>query len=65
MILNVAAGGLVSNFRPVLAALGDRFGLQAAVIDPYFGQAAAEAALKISWSCNRFNSTSIISCVLN
>ena len=46
MILNVAAGGLVSNFRPVLAALGDRFGLQAAVIDPYFGQAAAEAALK-------------------
>ena len=45
MILNVAAGGLVSNFRPVLAALGDRFKLQAAVIDPYFGQAAAEAAL--------------------
>ena len=46
MILNVAAGGLVSNFRPILVALADRFQLQAAVIDPYFGQAAAEAALK-------------------
>ena len=36
MILNVAAGGLVSNFRPVLAALGDRFRLQAAVIGSIF-----------------------------
>lgn len=46
MILNVAAGGLVNNFRPILFALGDRFKLSATVIDPYFGQAAAEAALK-------------------
>lgn len=46
MILNVAAGGLVNNFRPILVALKDRFQLQAAVIDPYFGQSAAEAALK-------------------
>lgn len=46
LILNVASGGLVGNFRPVLAALKDRFNLEAAVIDPYFGQAAAQAAIE-------------------
>lgn len=46
MILNVAAGGLVVNFRPILAGLGKRFNLNAAVIDPYFGQAAAQAAVE-------------------
>ena len=46
MILNVAAGGLVSNFRPVLAALGDRFGLQAAVIDPYFWSSCCRSCFK-------------------
>lgn len=46
MILNVAAGGLVVTFRPILAALKDRFNLSAAVIDPYFGQAAAQAAVE-------------------
>ncbi|QCX33558.1 PTS ascorbate transporter subunit IIC [Caloramator sp. E03] len=48
LILNVAAGGLVNNFRPILAALKDRFNLTAAVIDPYFGQAAAQAAVEKS-----------------
>ncbi len=46
LILNVASGGLVSNFRPILAGLKDRFNLDAAVIDPYFGQAAAQAAIE-------------------
>ena len=46
MILNVAAGGLVGNFRPILAGLNQRFNLNAAVIDPYFGQAAAQAAVE-------------------
>ncbi|CEM60639.1 PTS ascorbate transporter subunit IIC [Treponema phagedenis] len=46
MILNVAAGGLVGNFRPILAGLNQRFQLNAAVIDPYFGQAAAQAAVE-------------------
>lgn len=45
LILNVAANGLVSNFRPILAALKDRFDLHAAVIDPYFGQTAAQEAI--------------------
>lgn len=45
LILNVAAGGLVGNFRPILAGLKDRFDLQAAVIDPYFGQTAAQEAI--------------------
>lgn len=46
MILNVGAAGLVSTFRPILAGLGDRFKLDAAVIDPYFGLNAVNAALE-------------------
>ena len=46
MILNVASGGLVGNFRPILAGLNQRFNLNAAVIDPYFGQAAAQKAVE-------------------
>lgn len=46
LILNVAASGLVSNFRPILAGLKDRFNLTAAVIDPYFGQTAAQTAIE-------------------
>ena len=46
MILGVASGGLVGNFRPVLAGLKDRFELSAAVIDPYFGQAAAQMSVE-------------------
>jgi PTS system ascorbate-specific IIC component len=46
MILNVAASGLVTNFRPILAGLNGRFQLNAAVIDPYFGQAAAQKAVE-------------------
>lgn len=46
MILNVGAGGLVVTFRPILAGLNQRFGLNAAVIDPYFGLNAVNAALE-------------------
>ncbi|MDT1939036.1 PTS ascorbate transporter subunit IIC [Carnobacterium divergens] len=46
MILNVGAGGLVTTFRPILAGLNDRFNLDAAVIDPYFGLNAVNAALE-------------------
>ncbi|MBF0710750.1 MULTISPECIES: PTS sugar transporter subunit IIC [unclassified Gemella] len=45
LILDVGAGGLVRTFRPVLAALDKRFGLNAAVIDPYFGLTAANQKL--------------------
>lgn len=45
LILNVGAGGLVSTFRPILVALATKFKLEAAVIDPYFGLAAANAKL--------------------
>ena len=45
MILQVGAGGLVSNFRPILVGLKDRFNLDAMVIDPYFGQNAVQAGL--------------------
>ncbi len=41
MLLNVGAGGLVTTFRPILAALNYKFQIGAAVIDPYFGLAAA------------------------
>ena len=46
MILNVGSSGLVNTFRPILAGLNQRFNLSAAVIDPYFGQSAALAALE-------------------
>lgn len=46
MILNVGAAGLVTTFRPILAGLGGRFKLEAAVIDPYFGLNAVNAALE-------------------
>ena len=45
MILNVGAGGLVTTFRPILAALKTKFGLDAAVIDPYFGLQAVTNGL--------------------
>jgi PTS system ascorbate-specific IIC component len=45
LILQVGAGGLVSNFRPILVGLKDRFNLSAMVIDPYFGQNAVQAGL--------------------
>ena len=37
-ILAVGSSGLVSNFRPILVGLKDRFNMDAMVIDPYFGQ---------------------------
>ena len=46
MILTVGSGGLVSNFRPILVGLKDRFNLDAMVIDPYFGQNAVTAGLE-------------------
>ncbi|WP_124059498.1 PTS ascorbate transporter subunit IIC [Vaginisenegalia massiliensis] len=40
LILTVGSGGLITNFRPILVGLKDRFNLDAMVIDPYFGQNA-------------------------
>lgn len=45
LILNVAAGGLVTTFRPILAALNHKFNIGAAVIDPYFGLAAVNGLI--------------------
>lgn len=45
LILSVGSGGLVSNFRPILVGLKDRFNLDAMVIDPYFGQNAVTDGL--------------------
>lgn len=42
MILSIGSGGLVSTFRPILIGLATRFNMTAAVIDPYYGQIAAE-----------------------
>lgn len=46
MILAVGSGGLVSNFRPILVGLKERFNLDAMVIDPYFGQNAVTAGVE-------------------
>lgn len=40
-ILQVGTGGLVGKFKPIITALSDRFGIEAFVIDPYFGQTSA------------------------
>lgn len=44
-ILDVGAGGLVTTFRPILAALNVKFHIGAAVIDPYFGLTAANTLI--------------------
>ena len=46
LILNAGSGGLVSNFRPILAGLKERFNLTACVIDPYYGQNAVTAGVE-------------------
>ena len=46
MILAVGSSGLVNNFRSVLVGLGERFNLDAMVIDPYFGQNAVTAGVE-------------------
>lgn len=46
LILSVGSSGLVSNFRPVLVGLKDRFNMDAMVIDPYFGQNAVTAGVE-------------------
>lgn len=46
LILTVGSNGLVSNFRPVLVGLKDRFNMDAMVIDPYFGQNAVTAGVE-------------------
>ena len=46
MILAVGSSGLVNNFRPVLVGLGERFNLDAMVIDPYLGQNAVTAGVE-------------------
>ena len=48
MIWSIGAGGLVVTFRPILAGLNGRFNLNAAVIDPYFGLAAAQKAIEVA-----------------
>ena len=45
MILQIGSSGMVGAFAPILAGLQDKYSLNAAVIDPNFGFAAAEAAL--------------------
>ena len=50
LILNVGSGGLVSNFRPILAGLKDRFNLTACVIDPYYGQKPSSSTSCLSAS---------------
>ncbi len=46
LILAVGSSGLVSNFRPVLVGLKDKFNMDAMVIDPYFGQNAVTAGVE-------------------
>ncbi|MCF8019708.1 MAG: PTS transporter subunit IIC [Vallitaleaceae bacterium] len=40
-ILQVGTGGLVATFKPIIESLTAKYGIQALVIDPYFGQTSA------------------------
>ncbi len=40
-ILQVGTGGLVKTFRPIIESLSKKYGFEAFVIDPYFGQTSA------------------------
>lgn len=40
-ILQVGTGGLVATFKPIIESLSARYGINALVIDPYFGQTSA------------------------
>ena len=46
MILSVGSAGLTCSFRPITVGLSQRFGLNAMVIDPYFGNNAVDAGVK-------------------
>lgn len=46
MILTTGSLGMINTFKPILYGLSDRFNLNAAVIDPYFGQNAVTAGVK-------------------
>jgi len=45
-ILQVGTGGLVRTFRPIITSLSDKYGIDAFVIDPYFGQTSATEFLE-------------------
>ncbi len=40
-ILQVGTGGLVKTFKPIITSLSEKYGFEAFVIDPYFGQTSA------------------------
>ncbi len=66
LILQVGSGGLVTTFRPILAGLKDRFNLQAAVIDPYFGLNAVNAAFtKMGWTVSNIMVALLVAFVWN
>jgi len=46
LILSTGSGGLTGAIKPILYGLGDRFGITAAIIDPYNGQNAVQAGIE-------------------
>ena len=60
LILMVGANGLITTFRPILVGLNERFQLNAAVIDPYFGLNAANEALESIGSSAAWAMTSLL-----
>ena len=49
MLLNVGGGGLVTTFRPILAALNYKFQIVQRLSTPFFGLAAANNKLQQSF----------------
>lgn len=60
LILIVGSNGLIQTFRPILTGLNDKFNLNAAVIDPYFGLNAANEAINSIGASAAWTMTSLL-----
>ncbi|MDA3811510.1 MAG: PTS transporter subunit IIC [Spirochaetaceae bacterium] len=64
-ILQVGTGGLVATFRPIIENLSQKYGIDAFVIDPYFGQTSGTEFLSSVDSLAFVGYVMLIAFVLN
>ncbi|MCT4594361.1 MAG: PTS transporter subunit IIC [Anaeromicrobium sp.] len=64
-ILQVGTGGLVRTFRPIITNLSAKYGIDAFVIDPYFGQTSATEFLNTSNSLSFVGYVMLIAFIWN
>ena len=64
-ILQVGTGGLVATFRPIIDNLSAKYGIDAFVIDPYFGQTSGTEYLNSIDSLSFVGYVMLIAFILN